>query len=281
MQLIDIVQRSKNPIPWAEGDNIPWNEPGFSRRMLKEHLSQDHDAASRRFPIIDQHVNWIHSDLLSQQPACILDLACGPGLYSSRLAARGHTCYGIDYSPASIEYAVSTARTEKLACTYFCQDIRQAEYPTNVALVMLIYGELNIFRPKNAQSILAKAWQSLEPGGSLLLEPHSYQLVEKMGHTDASWYGSASGLFSDQPYLLLRENHWQEEQHVTTTRYYVIDSNSAKVTRYAQSFQAYQDEEYRQLLAECGFEEIKILPGLTGEELTPGLVAIIARKPST
>ena len=27
------------PEPWDEGDNIPWNEPGFSRRMLREHLT--------------------------------------------------------------------------------------------------------------------------------------------------------------------------------------------------------------------------------------------------
>jgi SAM-dependent methyltransferase len=280
MQLIDIIQRSSPPIPWAEGDNIPWNEPGFSSRMLKEHLSQDHDAASRRFSIIDRHVDWIHSDLLSKQPASILDLGCGPGLYTSRLAAKGHSCIGIDYSPASIEYAVSNSLATNLACTYLCQDIRLAEYPTKVALVMLIYGEFNIFQPQHAKKILAKAWQSLTPGGILLLEPHSYQLIEKMGHEPASWYGSHRGLFSDQPYLLLQENYWQEEQHVTTTRHFAIDSSSAEVTRYAQSFQAYQEEEYGQLLSDSGFEAIKILPGITGEELTPGLMAIIARKPS-
>ena len=48
MNLKDIVHRNQNPDPWAEGDNIPWNDPGFSARMLAEHLSQAHDAASRR-----------------------------------------------------------------------------------------------------------------------------------------------------------------------------------------------------------------------------------------
>ena len=58
--------------------------------MLQEHLSQEHDAASRRAPIIDRHVHWIHAALLSSHPTAILDLACGPGLYSSRLARLGH-----------------------------------------------------------------------------------------------------------------------------------------------------------------------------------------------
>jgi SAM-dependent methyltransferase len=280
VKLIDIINRSSPPLPWAEGDNIPWNEPGFSRRMLKEHLSQSHDAASRRFPIIDQHVDWIHRHLLAQHPARILDLACGPGFYSSRLAALGHTCYGIDYSPASIEYAVSTAQAESLACTYLCKDIRQAEYTPEVNLVMLIYGEFNVFRPQDAKNILAKAWQSLEPGGILLLEPHTFSQVKQMGQKPLSWYSSSSGIFSDQPYLVLQQNHWDDEQCVTTTRYYVIDAKTADVTRFAQSFQAYQDAEYKQLLSDSGFVEIKILPGLTGEELTSGLIAITALKSS-
>ena len=49
MDILQIIQRIPNPRPWSEGEKIPWNEPGFSRRMLREHLSQEHDAASRRF----------------------------------------------------------------------------------------------------------------------------------------------------------------------------------------------------------------------------------------
>ena len=65
MELIDLVNRSSPPLPWTEGDNIPWNEPGFSQRMLKEHFSQEHDDASRRFGTIDRQVDWIHTTLLA------------------------------------------------------------------------------------------------------------------------------------------------------------------------------------------------------------------------
>ena len=161
MNLLELVQRSAVPIPWAEGDNIPWNEPGFSRRMLVEHLTQAHDAASRRFEIIDRQVNWIHSTLLECQPTNILDLGCGPGLYSSRLAFLGHTCHGIDYSPASIEYALESAQRDHLPCTYVCQDMRKADFPHGNGLVMLIYGEFNVFRIEDAKLILMKTWQAL------------------------------------------------------------------------------------------------------------------------
>lgn len=49
LTLLDIAARTLPPAPWAEGDNIPWDEPTFSERMLREHLSQHHEMASRRF----------------------------------------------------------------------------------------------------------------------------------------------------------------------------------------------------------------------------------------
>ena len=38
------------------GRRLPWDDPEFSERMLREHLSQDHDMASRRQNLIDLHV---------------------------------------------------------------------------------------------------------------------------------------------------------------------------------------------------------------------------------
>ena len=115
MKLQDIVDRELPPKPWAEGEKIPWNDPGFSERMLKEHLSQEHDMASRRQAVIDKHVSWIHDTCLNGKRGRVLDLGCGPGFYSQRLARLGNHCVGIDFSPASIAYAQSQAAQAELA----------------------------------------------------------------------------------------------------------------------------------------------------------------------
>jgi len=39
---------------WHGAYKIPWDDPDFSRRMLAEHLSQEHDMASRRVEWIDR-----------------------------------------------------------------------------------------------------------------------------------------------------------------------------------------------------------------------------------
>jgi len=280
MHLLDLVSRSAMPEPWSEGDNIPWHDPGFSRRMLAEHLSQDHDAASRRFDKIDRHVAWIHGHLLSGRPTKILDLGCGPGLYASRLARLGHTCLGIDYSPASIAYAVEAAEAEGLPCTYLQEDIRAAEYGTGFGLAMLIYGEFNVFRPADATAILHKAHRALAGSGLLLLEPHTFAAVRQIGERPPSWYAVQVGLFSDKPHLCLKESFWHAGTNATTVRYLIVDAATGEVMPYAQSFQAHTDAAYRATLIESGFHDVAFFPSLMGaeDESQADLMAIVAQK---
>jgi SAM-dependent methyltransferase len=280
MKLIDLVNRKPVPDPWSEGDNIPWNNPDFSQRMLKEHLTQDHDAASRKLERINQHVVWIHSHVLLEKPSKVLDLGCGPGLYAHRLAALGHQCVGIDYSPASINYARTIAMQEHLDCVFQEADIREADYGSGFDIVMQIYGELNVFRPAHAEVILEKAYQALKPGGRLLLEPHTYDAVQNWGKRPPSWYTSTCGLFSPTPYIVMEECFWNPEAQAATNRYFIIDAATGEVTRYAQSIQAYTQQDYTTLLRKCGYTNISFYPSLTGkpDPKQTDLLALLATK---
>lgn len=260
MHLLDLIRRDPKPQPWAEGETIPWNDPDFSVRMLREHLSQAHDAASRRFKIIDQQVDWIDRTLLGGTPAAVLDLGCGPGFYASLLARRGHRCTGIDFSPASIDYARTYAENEQLNCTYLLEDIRKADYGAGYRLAMLVYGEFNIFRPADAEAILRKAHAALEDGGTLLLEPFRYPSARELGGKPPEWWTSDGGLFSERPHLVLRENLWDGAANVAINRYYIVDAESGEVTRHSISTQAYTDDAYRALLERCGFCDVVFTP---------------------
>jgi SAM-dependent methyltransferase len=280
LKLLDIVRRESVPRAWAEGEKIPWNDPDFSRRMLDEHLSQEHDAASRRFEIVDRHVMWIHDQVLKGNPTRILDLGCGPGLYTNRLARLGHRCVGVDYSPASVAYARAEAEEAGLECAYIQQDIRTADYGDEYGLVMLIFGEFNVFRPEEARGILEKACRALVPNGFLLLEPHTFEAVVKIGEQPSSWYSTQKGLFSDEPHLCLQENFWDTEVNVAIQRYYIIDAAAGEVARHSASTQAYTNDQYGSLLAECGFGEVVFSPSLGGSAGSPegDLMGVLSQK---
>jgi SAM-dependent methyltransferase len=282
MRLADLWRRAIPPEPWREGDNIPWNDPAFSARMLDEHLSQAHDAASRRGATIDRQVSWIHQIILRGSPAAVLDLGCGPGLYTSRLAQLGHTCVGIDFSPAAIAYARANGDGQQLACQYRLEDLRSAAFGSGFGLVMCVFGEINVFPREQASALLRQAYHALAGGGLLLLEAHTYAAIQQIGEGTPRWYTAESGLFGVTPHLCLVEHFWHAQAHAATTRYYVIELGAGALTRYAQSFQAYTQLEYTALLEACGFDDVVFFPALTGapEPDQPGLLVVVARKPA-
>lgn len=256
--LANLVRRPW-PEPWADGDDkIPWNDPEFSERMLREHLSQTHDAASRRTERVAAQVRWLFEQALNGRPGRVLDLACGPGLYTSQLADLGCACVGIDFSPAAIAHARAQAIQRRLDCDYQEEDVRTATYGGDFRLVMLIFGELNVFRPSDARLVLSKARAALSGDGRLVLEAHTEGAVRKMGAHRPSWQLVERGLFSDRPHLRLDESVWDEAHRVAKRRHFVVDVETAAVSVYGQSVQAYSDAEYRAMLDACGFAPIDV-----------------------
>ena len=279
MIIEEIVQRRIPPEPWSEGDKIPWHEPEFSERMLREHLSQEHDLASRRLSVIDAHVDWIHNRLLQGKPARVLDLGCGPGFYTSRLAGMGHSCTGIDFSPASIRHARQQAGAEQSSCTYVQEDLRRADFGTGFDLVMFVFGELNVFRPAEAEAILRKAGTALAPGGVLLLEVHRFGAVEEAGKQTPFWNAAEGGLFAATPHVWLQESFWDATAQAAVMRYFVIDVGGA-VRRMTQTIQAYTDDDYQRMLERSGFASVEILPSFrpSEDQNRDNLMLIVARK---
>ncbi|WP_447017463.1 class I SAM-dependent methyltransferase [Shewanella algae] len=233
---------------------IPWNDADFSQRMLENHLSQEHDWASRKLAVIERQVDWLCSQLAPG--AQVLDLGCGPGFYTQLLAKRGFCCTGVDFSPASITYAQQQAQAAGLDIDYQLLDVRSYRPTKKFDFIMMTFGELNVFSAADAKSLLKDCANWLTPNGKLLVEVHSFDEVKRQGQTEPSWQRHSQGLFLDAPHLLLTEHAWDEALQTSSTLFWVIEENG-KVTRFGSRMQAWQDGEYLQLLNECGFNKIQ------------------------
>ncbi len=263
--LMDIVERATEAAPWAEGDNIPWNDPGFSERMLSEHLSQDHDLASRKSETIAKQIDWILSIVPEGRAARVLDLGCGPGFYAQGLTVGGCTCVGVDFSPASIRYAREAAAAAGLDCRYILGDLRDQEFGGGFDLVMMIYGQFNVFPRDAGIKILKKAHSALKPGGRLVLEYQGAEQIRSGAQVGPTWYSATKGLFSDRPHLVLQENFWDEDAAASTTRFIVVDASTGAVKHYALSNEAYTELEIEEVLRSVGFDEVKNYASLCGQ----------------
>ncbi len=288
MKLSDFGSREE-VVPWAAGGKIPWHEPAFSKRMLQAHLSQEHDRASRRFETIDKQVAWVHQHVLRATTARILDLGCGPGFYTTRFARLGHSCVGIDVSPASIEHARSEAEREALSCEYRLEDLGDADLGSGFDLVLFTFGELNCFPPANAETILAKARHALSPGGALVVEAQTEQLVRSLAQQEPTWFSASQGIFCDEPHLCLREGDWHPDSRAATERYFVVALGSGEVASYVNTTQAYADGEYVDALQRAGFTEVERHLSLAGDAVeaaadsaaADGLFVLVARVGAT
>lgn len=239
---------------WNGAHKIPWNDPAFSARILKEHLSQDHHLASRKAQIIEAQIEWIQTHCLGNDPMTILDLGCGPGLYSMPLAGNAHSYCGIDFSPASIEYAKATYGTDR--CEFTLGDVTQADYGGPHDMVMILYGELNVFSPADCRLILGKAHEALAPGGRLLVEFQNPTWVQGVGEAPNSWTRAADGgLFSDEAYVSLTENHWFAEEGVALQCFHVMEQGGEAKT-YRSTTKAWSMDEVKDMLPQAGFGQI-------------------------
>ena len=256
MTILDIVNRTIPPQPWVEGEKIPWDDPEFSRRMLSEHLSQDHNAASRTLDVVRHQVDYIEKLIGSERirKGTVLDLACGPGLHSHELARRGYTTFGVDFSPASIEWAWQEAVNASLNCRFVHEDVRTAYYGEDFDLAMFLFGEIDVFNTDDLKLILNKSHDALKPGGVLLLEPHRSDAVRKNFESTPMWSSHESGLFSDAPHLLLEEGFWHEESSSAVKRWFVIDAQTGAVSAFSQTVVSRSEERLRSLVEDCGFK---------------------------
>ncbi len=97
-KLINTVQKPKIYTP---GTALMWVDEYISTQLLATHLSQEVELASRKETTISSTIEWILNKVVGDR-LNILDLGCGPGLYTEKLAERGHLVTGMDFSSNSI-----------------------------------------------------------------------------------------------------------------------------------------------------------------------------------
>ncbi|MEZ7198187.1 class I SAM-dependent methyltransferase [Pseudodesulfovibrio karagichevae] len=258
---------------WDDGYKIPWNDPAFSARILKEHLSQEHHLASRKLSVIEAQSAWIAARFPAPGPA-VLDLGCGPGLYARHLAPLCRRYVGLDFSPASVAYA---RQHGPAGCEFRLADVTGADFGGPFDLAMMLYGEFNVFSPAQARRLLAEAHGALAPGGLLLVERQRFEAVRAVGLGPAvEVRAPEGGLFADEPYVCLTENDWFEEEAVARQRFLVRIEGCAEPVAYRSTTKAWTGAEMAALLLEAGFADVAGYPDWPRPEGAMALVS--ARK---
>ncbi len=260
-----LYRRPEPPELWVNGGNLPWNDPAFSERMLREHLDPSHGAASRVAAERDLQIDWLWQRLALRPGSRVLDLTCGPGLYAVELALRGCTVTGVDFGPASIAYARELAVAAGVAghATFVEADVRAFE-PEHSAYdaALFLYGQLAVFPRSDAASLLGKAAAALRPGGRLCVELLDADRVDKAHST--WWFTDDKGLWGDRPFLHLGERFWFEAERASAERYFILDLETGSTTECVLCDQTYAEEEMAGMMRAAGFRGMEVFGAWDG-----------------
>lgn len=204
-------------VPFESGTELDWGRPDFGRRLLREHLDQRHDGASRPTRAVDQHVRRLRA-LLPRPPATVLDAGCGPGFYSVRLAAAGYGVTGVDVNPAAVRYARQHVPAEARGRLRFeCARLESLQMTgAGFDAAMLIYYVLEAFAPRVQPRVLRRIAAAMRPGGTLIVEMRLRpdQLPGRL-----SWWQVVSqSLLADRRHLLIGDSIYDQRRHTFVLR---------------------------------------------------------------
>jgi hypothetical protein len=151
-----------------------------------------------------------------------------------------------------------------LPCSYRREDLRAAELGAGCDLILFMSGELNTFPRDEARGLLSRARAALSPGGVCVLEVHTLESLAALGARAPRWRMLPFGLFSARPHLWLEECAWDAAALVATRSHFIVDAETAEVTRYVSSLQGYAEGDYAALLREVGFAAAERFESLIG-----------------
>ena len=254
MKIEEIINNSSKPELYKKGSSVMWTDSHISKQLLDVHLNTEIDLASRKTTTIKSTVKWIldHSDLRNLN---ILDLGCGPGLYSEILAKEGHKVTGVDFSSHSIKYAKEEAEKNNLDISYIKANYLELDLEENsFDLVILIYTDFGVLLPSERNQLLKIIKKVLKPNGIFIFDVLNGKSIESKT-SPKSWEVSEQGFWKDKPYLALSDSYLYEEEKVILYQHILVDEQeNIDVYRFWTHFFSHSD--LSEILNVHGFSNI-------------------------
>ena len=237
LDLVYLQKLQQRPALFTPGEALFWDDPYISEQMLTAHLDPKSDAASRRPQIIDREVAWLITQLQLDEGSALLDLGCGPGLYSSRFSRRGLHVTGVDYSERSLAHAQDYAQEHGLSVDYILQDYLALDFEVQFDAVVLINGDFCVLSPEKRSRLLKNIRRALKPGGQLALDVFTRRHREHY-RVPNQWYVAEQGFWRRGKHLVFEEGFDYPSNDVLLNQYIIVEADGT-TTVYRNWFQNY------------------------------------------
>lgn len=236
-----------------------WTDPHTSAQMLSYHLNAAIDVSSRRAAFIDRSVAWLVDHFAIDTGTRLLDVGCGPGLYTTRLAAAGAQVTGIDFSQRSIDHANATATQKGLTIDHICANYLNFDIDRHFDLIIMIMCDFCALSPDQRTSLLTKIHQFLAPGGAVVLDVYSLSAYDQREEAAIYERNQLDGFWSAADYFAFVNTFKYDSDKVILDKYTIVEEN--RIREVYNWLQYFTPEDLETAFRETGFE----LEGLYGD----------------
>jgi len=247
----------KKPVLFQKTDCNIWTDPYIQKQMLKEHLNFSSDGASRNKESIQKIVEFILEHV--QANTSLLDLGCGPGLYTSLMKDKGYEVTGVDFNKASIDYAIR----ERKDINYILGDYIK-DYPDgNFDSVIMIYCDMGTHSDDDRDKLLRNIYNSLNKGGVFIFDVFTEGLIKDKSESKNWEYAPSGGFWNEKEYLLLCQTFHYREDCAFAYQYNLLINKDVK--HFIVWDRYYTENEIKAVLKKNGFENVSIHKGILDE----------------
>ena len=196
----------------------------------------------------------------------VLDLGCGTGNMTGRLADCGYDMIGVDSSAEMLEIA-QDKQDGRHSILYLCQDMRSFELYGTVAAVISVCDSINyITNPEDLTEVFRLVNNYLDPGGVFIFDLNTVYKYETLlaDHTFAEVRDESSFIW---------ENDYDREEriHALDLTLFIREGKSGLYRRYTETHyqRAYGLTEVREAAEAAGLSFVAAYDAFTREPVRP------------
>lgn len=240
-----------------------WTDKYISKELLKCHLDDSVDGASRSFNKRTKILNFINQNIGPESK--ILDLGCGPGLIDFELGKLGHKILGIDFNVESVNYANKNKKLNNIEYVY--KDYLSEDLKGKYDVILMIYCDFGALIPSEQKVLLNKIYNLLTDKGVFIFDIFKLSFIKESMKSFKNWnFSKGNDFWNKDPYLLLEEVEFFEKENTIGRRYFIIDQKNNEKKEFVLWDQYYDKNSISKLLLENKFKIKKTNDHLLSDE---------------
>ena len=194
----------------------------------------------------------------------LIDLGCGTGSISLKLAQKGYNVLGIDYSEEMLSQADQKFRENNIVIPLYHQDIRQFVMDRNVDIVISTFDTLNyILDEKDIERTFKNVFEVLKKDALFIFDINTpYKLKEILGDNIFT--------YNTEEISYIWENDFDDKENICQMclTFFILDQETGLYERFEEFHEqkSYEIDYLIDILHKTGFKVLNVHGELNMEE---------------